>query len=889
MKLLTNFLSFFTASPFKGERGGLLLLLALLALPLSADQLTVEQSIARLSRQTGTRHLMPQKQGSLTLAATYGDPGENHFYVLNRPGDAGFLILGADDAAPALLADVEQGHFAPDSIAPSLRWWLNEYDRAINNSIALDRPLYSSTQRPAKSALTPLVKTTWGQGDANYGYEQHYNIFCPKIKGQNTSVGCVACAMAQIMNYYQWPKKGNGKVSYTTLTNKLAVSADFSQATYDWAAMQDHYGYTVLSNGSTATYDFDQAANDAVSLLMFHCGAATDMDYGLPSSGGSGTSGYYIAGALAKTFGYDPAVFHEQRYFYTDADWEDLVYNEIAAGRPVLYTGATEKLEGHAFVCDGYKNGLFHINWGWNGLSDGYYAITGTSCLHPKQQGTGGSYNCDAFVKDHVIITGIQRPQEGSKPRQYVGSAGSTIIFEPFFGTDYKNGTYFQLACEEGLYNFSYDDLSLKFGAKFVSTVSGKTFYIDYNDTYQTLGTLDGVTSFIVLGKNVPDGMYNVYPAFMVKGGEWQDVAMPAGSTPPTVKYGTGIETDPDNPTPIETEPQLACKSVESTDGGNDDRTVNITVTYPANIENTRFSGEVTLGLADPEGNIVAIFADRATPLSMTPSSYSEVPLRLSAVIPDSIADGNYLAVPFARQESATEWAAFYRFDPSTGKIYKANPFLSVWISGKHVSLKQEAPTVADDAILVCYAVQSADGGNRLRTLNLSLTYPGNGSKNDFNGQVAIGLCDAEGNILDIYEEQSADFQIASAKYTAQPLRLSAVLPATVADGHYLAVPFAFQEGSTNWTPFRYLDISTGKIESRNPYLDFWLQAGDILLDDPLTGIRGQQTTDSRQQTIFYDLTGRPVKTSHQGGSEGAFTSQRGITLTPGGKKLLVR
>lgn len=878
MKLLSSIFSFFTTSPFKGERGGLFLLLALLALPLFADQLTVEQSIARLNQQTGTRHLMPQKQGTLTLAATYGDNGENHFYVLNRAADTGFLILGADDAAPVVLADVEQGHFAPDSIAPALRWWLEEYDRAINNAIALSRPLYSSTQRAAKAIVTPLVKTTWGQGDANYGYDQHYNIFCPKIRGQYTSAGCVACAMAQIMNFYQWPEKGNGKVSYTTETARLAVSADFSQATYDWAAMQDHYGYTVLPDGSATTYDFDQAANDAVSLLMFHCGAATDMDYGLPSTGGSGTSGYYIAGALAKTFGYDPAVFHEQRYFYTDADWEDLVYNEIAAGRPVLYTGSTEKLEGHAFVCDGYKNGLYHINWGWNGLSDGYYAITGTSCLHPKQQGTGGSYNCDAFVTDHVIITGFQRPQEGSKPRQFVGAAGTTIEFLPFFGTEFTNGTYFQLSCEEGIYNFSYDPLELKFGAKLVSTVSGNTYTIEYNDTYQSLGVLDGLTSYAVKGTNVPDGMYKVYPVFKVQGGEWQDVALPVGATVPTIKYGTGIETDPDNPTPIETEPQLACKSVESTDGGNDDRTVNITVTYPANTENTRFSGEVTLGLADPEGNIVAIFAEQALALSMTPSSYSEVPIRLSAVIPDSIADGNYLAVPFARQEYATEWAAFYRFDPSTGKIYKANPFLSVWISGKHVSLQQEGPVVEDDAILVCNTVQSADGGNRLRTLNISLTYPGNGSTKDFNGQVAIGLCDAEGNILDIYKDQSIEFQIGSSKYTAQPLQLSAVLPASIGDGHYLAVPFAFQQNSTNWTPFRYLDISAGKIESRNPYLDFWLQGNDILLDDPLTGIRGQQTTDNRRQAISYNLWGQPLR-----------TPQRGVTLTPNGKKHLVR
>lgn len=62
----------------------------------------------------------------------------------------------------------------------------------------------------------------------------------------------------------------------------------------------------------------------------------------------------------------------------------NVVYNELAAGRPVILNGfsrVNEKGEyegGHFFLCDGYDSdtGLFHINWGWGGEGNGYYALS---------------------------------------------------------------------------------------------------------------------------------------------------------------------------------------------------------------------------------------------------------------------------------------------------------------------------------------------------------------------------------------------------------------------------------------------------------------------------------------------------------------------------------
>ena len=94
---------------------------------------------------------------------------------------------------------------------------------------------------------------------------------------------------------------------------------------------------------------------------------------------------------------------------------EEDVLNAIAAdlkiGHPVYVSGATKNQEGHAFVCDGMQSdGYLHINWGWYGMSNGYFAL---SALDPEQQGTGGSASDMAFTESVEIYTGIQPDQGG--------------------------------------------------------------------------------------------------------------------------------------------------------------------------------------------------------------------------------------------------------------------------------------------------------------------------------------------------------------------------------------------------------------------------------------------------------------------------------------------
>ncbi|MBQ0021307.1 MAG: C10 family peptidase, partial [Bacteroidales bacterium] len=277
-------------------------------------------------------------------------------------------------------------------------------DRSLSLTIPGRRYVQDNT---LPESVEPLLGgILWAQNDP-------YNRLCPTVPGSDTkcATGCVATATAQVMKYHQWPKQGAGQNSYVSLTNQFELSADFSQSIYDWDNMLDDYskGYT------------EQQGN-AVARLMSDIGIAENMDYDQES----GTETYYATYALATFFGYSKEAQMIQRDYYNYAEWNDLLKKELAASRPVVIGGSqkTNAVLGHEFVLDGYdKDGMYHINWGWGGMSNGYYDI---NILCPKHQGTGGSnagypglqdaiVNCfpdkDGTSVAHPLLAAIEEPK----------------------------------------------------------------------------------------------------------------------------------------------------------------------------------------------------------------------------------------------------------------------------------------------------------------------------------------------------------------------------------------------------------------------------------------------------------------------------------------------
>ena len=361
-----------------------------LAASLYARPRTVQQAQQIASEFAGSAGNLKKTMGTSTrLAYTRSGDSQPLFYVFNR--DAGFVIVSADDRAPEILGYSDAGPFDIDSLPDNFRYLLNSYATELEvlaaapEAVALPaKKVERSTQATGKSVAPLLGSILWDQGDP-------YNLQCPVMSdGGRSVVGCVATAMAQIMGYHQWPEKGTGTIpGYTTRSQGLVIDEENIENTYyDWDHMTPIY-----------TSESTDEERNAVATLMYHCGISVGMDYGYESGAFSDD----VPEALATYFGYNKNMKLLNRIYYTKTEWDSIIRHELDEKRPVYYSGSSAQ-GGHAFVCDGYDtNGLFHINWGWSGMSNGYFTL---SNLTPTAQGTGGSNG--GFNWGQAIITGIQ-------------------------------------------------------------------------------------------------------------------------------------------------------------------------------------------------------------------------------------------------------------------------------------------------------------------------------------------------------------------------------------------------------------------------------------------------------------------------------------------------
>ena len=357
-----------------------------------ARPLTPDEALARLDEERPASDAAsvraPRKASGLQLAMTQktlaGDPA---VYVFNNTDNKGYLVVSADDTARPLLGYSDSGSF-PEQLPPAMQWWLEEYARQIeyatvHKTVALPRKTIDNSDR---KAIEPMLKTSWDQ-------DAPYNSQCPKYGTAETYTGCVATAMAQVMKYWEYPEKGQNRISYNATTVGRRLTLDFSAQPFDWSNMLDDYD---------GNYNQDQA--DAVAYLMKACGYSVKMDYGTDSSGALAMN---IASAMTHFFKYDDNINYQLRAYYGSYEWEQMIYDNLNEVGPLLYGGASTIGGGHSFVCDGYDGeGYFHFNWGWTGMSDGYFSL---DALNPDALGigggTGGGYN---FTQDAVF--GIRPP-----------------------------------------------------------------------------------------------------------------------------------------------------------------------------------------------------------------------------------------------------------------------------------------------------------------------------------------------------------------------------------------------------------------------------------------------------------------------------------------------
>lgn len=233
------------------------------------------------------------------------------------------------------------------------------------------------TQRPAVRRAPQLTKTaTIGPLLASIrDQEEPYNLLCPiwlDKDGTPTSFrclsGCVATAIEQVMAYYRYPEELLDTL-HGWKTERYVVEDLLPGTRFDW----DNY-LLDYRNGWTEVQGL------AIAVPSLAAGMAVHMNYGVTASGANVSTGIE---PLQDAFGYGMVRYYE-RLLYTPERWHAMLRYELEQGRPIVYTGNTMSLAGHAFNIDGVDgNGLYHVNWGYNGDYDGWYDLERLSPWEP--------------------------------------------------------------------------------------------------------------------------------------------------------------------------------------------------------------------------------------------------------------------------------------------------------------------------------------------------------------------------------------------------------------------------------------------------------------------------------------------------------------------------
>lgn len=291
---------------------------------------------------------MKAEKGSRRLQKKVMDYTSDAYYMFRNKEDNRLVVISGDQRMQSILGYTDnaiEDNMMPDGLAELLTTYKRQY-----------AALSPDCQTVCKSNLNKgerLLKTPdWGQWAP-------FNLRTPL----SYPTGCAATAMSIVMRYHQWPVMGQG--SKTHIWKDSVMTADFEHTRYDWDNMPMSYD------------SYTTAQAEAVSLLMRHAGIAVEMYYAAESSGARQS---LVPGALTQHFRYAATTRLVSAADYDAATWEKMMRSEIDADRPVIYTGESTMGRGsHGFVLDGYRDNLFHFNFGWNGSGNGYFAISAFS------------------------------------------------------------------------------------------------------------------------------------------------------------------------------------------------------------------------------------------------------------------------------------------------------------------------------------------------------------------------------------------------------------------------------------------------------------------------------------------------------------------------------
>lgn len=397
------------------------------------------------------------------------------YYIVNDESNNRFVIVSADERMHTILGYSDNGIFDAESAPIGLLDMMSEYDDQFMNLSANLGEIQASLNKTSnyRSAIPPLTTSKWDQSSP-------YNDECPSdvssSKGENCASGCVATAMAQVMYYYKYPVCGQGSNTYTSDDRHIYQSMDFSSVYPDWSNMSDIY------DDSTTP-----SQKEAVAKLMHACGVSVSMDY----ASSSGAYALDLAYALSHFWKYSPSISYKKKQYYSDVEWEKIIYNELSEGHPILYAGSGSS-GGHQFILDGFDGeGMYHFNFGWSGYGDGYYSL---SILAPTYDILGFPFPLGDYTSGQEMVCYIYPDSNGVAKSEFCSKEGLRLSKATVGDSKLISGLIYNLS--------SISSLNIPSAPKFEGKLGVGLFDKDFNfvkslaDKNISLGGGNGTTFY---------------------------------------------------------------------------------------------------------------------------------------------------------------------------------------------------------------------------------------------------------------------------------------------------------------------------------------------------------------------------------------------------------
>ena len=373
---------------------GLLPLLPLHAEPVGAERaLAAARAFFRNDANRALQYAPLQPVNLYSAPSSRAGEEQPDYYVFNRAG-GGFVLIAGDDGCRPVLGYSFTDRFDTGTDMPdNLREWLGEIERQV----AFARRVPQLVQRQ-DAEWASLSAATKGGGSYRpavlldtplWNQREPFNNLAPMVGDKRAVIGCVGLAMGMLMRFYGFPLRGEGTLSgYSyTMDDGTVCNIPGYDLGYDYAWDKIKYSYET----------YTQEEGDAVARLVYDCAVSAQAKFDAATSART----QEMAASAVTYFGFDPGACYYKRELFTDEMWMDMLKGELQE-HPVLYSARRDG-GGHAFLVDGYDDqDLLHVNWGWGGKNNGYYALSG---FKPRADAE--------YVFSHAAIFGL-KPKEGA-------------------------------------------------------------------------------------------------------------------------------------------------------------------------------------------------------------------------------------------------------------------------------------------------------------------------------------------------------------------------------------------------------------------------------------------------------------------------------------------